>query len=203
MATGRVPNKDILEVANTGVELNQCGYINTDEYLQTNVPGIWALGDIVGRYLLKHSANLEAAYASNSILDPENRAPVDYHAMPHPVFASPQVVPASLTQQEVAGRGAAYITPIYNYSDTAYGASIEDHDRFVKMLADPETEEILGCHVIGTDAATLIQEVANATRSCAGVDTILQSIYVHPALPELVQRAFGGLPVWPAAVSYT
>ena len=115
--------------------------------------------------------------------------------MPHPVFASPQVAPASLSQQEVAGRGAAYITPIYNYSDTAYGASIEDHDRFVKMLADPETEEILGCHVIGTDAATLIQEVANATRSCAGVDTILQSIYVHSALPEVVQRAFGGLPV--------
>ena len=139
MATGRVPNKDILAVANTGVELNQCGYINTDEYLQTNVPGIWALGDIVGRYRLKHSANLEAAYASNNILDPENQAPVDYHAMPHPVFASPQVAPASLSQQEVAGRGAAYITPIYNYSDTAYGASIEDHDRCVKGLAAPET----------------------------------------------------------------
>ena len=63
------------------------------------------------------------------------------------------------------------------------------------MLSDPETEEIPGCHIIGTDAATLIQEVANAVRSRAGVDAIHQSIYVHPSLPEVVQRAFGGLPV--------
>ena len=100
-----------------------------------------------------------------------------------------------LTQQEAEGRGAAYITSTYNYSDTAYGAPIEVHDGFVKVLADHETEEILGCHIIGTDAATLIQEVANVMRSRAGVDTILQSIQVHSALPEIVQRAFGGLPV--------
>ena len=67
--------------------------------------------------------------------------------------------------------------------------------RLTKVLADHETEEILGCHIIGADAATLIQEVANAMRSRAGVDAILQSIYVHSALPEVVQRAFGGLPV--------
>ena len=60
------------------------------------------------------------------------------------------------------------------------------------MLSDPETEEIPGCHIIGTDAATLIQEVANAVRSYAGVDAIPQSIYVHPALPKVVHRAFGG-----------
>ena len=75
-----------------------------------------------------------------------------------------------LTQQEAEGRGAAYITSTYNYSDTAYGAPIEVHDGFVKVLADHETEEILGCHIIGTDAATLIQEVANVMRSRAGVD---------------------------------
>ena len=65
----------------------------------------------------------------------------------------------------------------------------------MKVLSDPATEEIPGCHIIGTDAATLIQEVAHAVRLSAGVDAILQSIYVHPYLPEVVQRAFGGLPV--------
>jgi pyruvate/2-oxoglutarate dehydrogenase complex dihydrolipoamide dehydrogenase (E3) component len=109
MATGRVPNSDILEVAKTGVRTNQRGYVDTDEFLETNVPGIWALGDIVGRFLLKHSANLEAAYASNNILDPENKVAVDYHAMPHAVFASPQVASVGMTQQEVEGRGAAYV----------------------------------------------------------------------------------------------
>ena len=195
MATGRVPNTDILEVAKTGVELNSRCYICTDEYLQTNVPGIWALGDIVGRYLLKHSANLEAAYASNNMLNPGNQVAVDYHAMPHAVFASPQVASVGMTEQEAEGRGASYVAATYNYSDTPYGASIEDKDGFVKVLADPETGEILGCHIIGTDAATLIQEAANVMRGRMGVDAILQSIYVHPALPEVLQRAVGALPV--------
>ena len=195
MATGRVPNTDILEVAKTGVEVNSRGYIGTDEYLQNNVPGIWALGDIVGRYLLKHSANLEADYASNNMLNPGNQVAVDYHAMPHAVFASPQVASVGMTEQEAERRGAAYVAATYNYSDTAYGASIEDKDGFVKVLADPETGEILGCHIIGTDAATLIQETANVMRGRMGVDAILQSVYVHPALPEVLQRAVGALPV--------
>ena len=150
---------------------------------------------IVGRYLLKHSANLEAAYASNNILEPDHQAAVDYHAMPHAVFASPQVASVGMTQQEAEGRGAAYVTSTYNYSDTAYGASIEDKDGFVKVLADPESGEILGCHMIGTDAATLIQEAANVMRVRGGVDAITQPIYVHPALPEVMQRAVGQLPV--------
>ena len=195
MATGPVPNTDILEVAKTGVEVNSRGYIGTDEYLQTNVPGIWALGDIVGRYLLKHSANLEAAYASNNMLNPGNQVAVDYHAMPHAVFASPQVASVGMTEQEAEERGAAYVAATYNYSDTAYGASKEDKDGFVKVLADPETGEILGCHIIGTDAATLIQEAADVMRGRMGVDAILQSVYVHPALPEVLQRAVGALPV--------
>ena len=89
----------------------------------------------------------------------------------------------------------SYRTSTYNYSDTAYSASIKDHDGFVKGLADPETEKILGCHIIGTGTATLIQEMANAMRSRVGVDAIVQSNYGHPALPEVVQRAFAGLPV--------
>ena len=99
-----------------------------------------------------------------------------------------------LTEQEAEGRGAAYVTATYNYSDTAYGASIEDKDGFVKVLAEPASGEILGCHIIGTDAATPIQEAANAMRARLSTDTITQSIYVHPALPEVVQRAFGALP---------
>ena len=195
MATGRVPNTGILNVAATGVDVDDQGFVKTDEYLRTNVAGVWALGDIVGKYLLKHSANLEAAYATNNIFNPTNLVPVDYHAMPHAVFASPQVASVGLTEQELEGRGFPYVAATYNYSDTAYGSSIEDNDGFVKVLAEPESGEIWGCHIIGTDAATLIQEVANAMRLRLPVDAITQSIYVHPALPEVVQRAFGQLPL--------
>ena len=193
LATGRVPNSDRLGVEQTGVEVDSKGFIPTDPYLQTNVPGIWALGDIVGKYLLKHSANLEAAHAAHNIFNPDNKVAVDYHAMPHAIFSSPQVAGVGLTEREAVASGLPYTAATYDYRNTAYGSSIEDGDGFVKVLAHVETVEILGCHIIGTDASILVQEVVNAMRLRAPVDAITQSIYVHPALPEVVQRAFGAL----------
>ena len=193
LATGRVPNTDLLEVANTGVKTNSAGFITADEFLETNVPGIWTLGDIVGRYLLKHSANLEAAYVAHNIFNPDRKVAVDYHAMPHAIFASPQVAGVGLTEKEAAQLDLPYSTATYDYYNTAYGSSIEDRDGFVKVLANEETREILGCHIIGSEASILIQEVVNAMRAGLTTDAITQSIYVHPALPEVVQRAFGAL----------
>ena len=193
LAAGRVPNTDILDVAKTGVELDERGYVWTDEYMETNVPGVWALGDIVGRYLLKHSANLESAYAANNMFNPGNKVPVDYYGMPHAIFASPQVAGVGLTEQAARENGLSHVAASYRYYDTAYGASIEDKDGFVKVIADPETNEILGCHIIGTDASALIQEAANAMRLRLPTGSITQSIYVHPALPEVVQRAFSSI----------
>jgi dihydrolipoamide dehydrogenase len=193
IATGRVPNTDILAVSSTGVETDDRGFVETDQYLETSVPGIWALGDIVGKYLLKHSANLEAAYAAHNIFNPENKVAVDYRAMPHAIFASPQVASVGITEQQANDQGRHYVTSTYDYYDTAYGSSIEDRDGFVKVLADPDNGEILGCHIIGTDASMLIQEAVNAMRMGLTTNAITQSIYVHPALPEVVQRAFGAL----------
>ncbi|MFQ5933601.1 MAG: mycothione reductase [Dehalococcoidia bacterium] len=195
MATGRIPNTDLLEVANTGVEVDGRGFVKTDEYLETRVPGIWALGDIVGKYLLKHSANLEAAHVSYNIFNPDHKVAVNYRAMPHAIFASPQVASVGLTEQEARKQDTHYVATIYDYHNTAFGSSIEDRDGFVKVLANPESGEILGCHIIGSEASILIQEAVNAMRLRLSTDTITQSIYVHPALPEVVQRAFGALPV--------
>ena len=194
LAVGRVPNTDLLEVAKSAVEVDDAGFVVTDEYLETNVPGVWALGDIVGRYLLKHSANLEAAYVANNAFHPEQKAAVDYHAMPHAIFASPQVAGVGLTEREATEQGIPYAAATYDYYDTAYGSSIEERDGFVKALAHRETGEILGCHIIGAHASMLIQEVVNAMRMRMTVAALTQSIYVHPALPEVVQRAFGSLP---------
>lgn len=195
LAVGRVPNTDLLDVAQTGVKIDERGFVEADKYLETDVPGVWALGDIVGRYLLKHSANLEAAYVAHNIFNPENRVAVDYHAMPHAVFASPQVASVGLTERQAREQGLPYVASTYRYYDTAYGSSIEDRDGFVKAMAQRETGEILGCHIIGSEASILLQEVANAMRMRLTADAITQSIYVHPALPEVVQRSFGSLRV--------
>ena len=193
IATGRIPNTDWLHVEASGVETDDRGFVKTNEYLETGTPGVWALGDIVGRYLLKHSANLEAAYATHNIFNPGQQMPVDYTAMPAAIFSSPQVASVGLTEQAAEEQGVPYLSATYDYSDTAYGSSIEDNDGFVKVLAHHDTDAILGCHIIGAHASVLVQEVANAMRLGLTTDAITQSIYVHPALPEVVQRAFGSL----------
>jgi mycothione reductase len=194
IATGRIPNTDLLGAEQCGVQLDESGFVRTDEYLRTNVPGVWALGDIVGAYMLKHSANLEAAHVAYNILHPDDLQAVDYHAMPHAVFGSPQVGSVGLVEREARERGVRHIVGSYEYDQTAWGSSIEDHDGFVKVLADPDSGEILGCHVLGADAATLIQGVANLIRSRLTVDVMRRAIFVHPALPEVVQAAFAKLP---------
>jgi mycothione reductase len=195
IATGRQPNSDTLALERTGVELDGRGFIKTDDYLQTTVPCIWALGDIVGEYLLKHSANLEAGHVAHNVLHPDDRIPVDYHAMPHAIFGSPQVGSVGLTERQAQDRSVEHVIGTYDYDQTAFGSSIEDHDGFVKVLADPASREIVGCHILGSDASTLIQGVANLMRSHMTVDVVRQAIFIHPALPEVVQRAFAALPI--------
>ena len=113
--------------------------------------------------------------------------------MPHAIFASPQVAGVGLTESEAKAQGIDYAVASYDYYNTAYGSFSEDRNGFVKVLAERGSGEILGAHIIGTDASMLIQEVVNAMRAGITVPGVTQSIYVHPALPEVVQRAFGEL----------
>ncbi len=193
LAAGRVPNTDLIEVGRAGVALDERGFVQTDDYLQTSVPGVWALGDIAGRFMLKHGANLEAMFVAHNLLHPDERLRMDYHAMPQAIFSSPQVAGVGETEQSLREQGRKYLVGRFRYEDTAFGASIEDHDGFVKVLADEKGEELLGCHIIGTDASVLIQEAVNAMRSRTGLRAITGSIYIHPALPEVVAAAASSL----------
>ena len=130
---------------------------------------------------------------ANNVLNPDALAVVDHHGMPAAVFGSPQIGSVGLTEQGAEEGGVAYVSGTAAYDATAYGGSIEDHDGVVKVLADPESGEILGCHVIGTDASTLVQEAVNLMRFRLPVDVIARSIYIHPALPEVMQAAFASV----------
>jgi dihydrolipoamide dehydrogenase len=190
VATGRISNADQLDVAKAGVRLTEKGsYVQVDEHMETNVPGIWALGDIAGKYFFKHSANLEAEYVVQNMFGPDKVA-VNYAAMPHAIFASPQVAGVGATEQELKAKGVDYAKGFFRYIETGMGKAIEDEDGFVKVLADRKTRRILGCHILGTDASALIHEVIIAMRAGLTVDAILDAVYIHPALNEVVQRAF-------------
>ncbi|MEF8871526.1 MAG: dihydrolipoyl dehydrogenase [Haloarculaceae archaeon] len=190
VAAGRVSNADTLNLDVTDVETDDRGFIETDEYLRTDAEGVWALGDIVGEYLLKHSANHEARTAARNIFG-DDLEPVDYSAMPFAVFASPEVAGVGAREEELRAADREYATNTYSYEDTARGGAMQA-DGFVKVLIDPQGE-ILGCHIVGPDASTLIQEVVVAMKSGTGtVRDIRTAVHIHPALTEVVQRAFSG-----------
>ena len=150
------------------------------------------LGDIAGKYLFKHSANLEAQYVySNSILN--EKIKVDYSAMPHAIFSSPQIAGVGLREQDLKAKNIDYAVGRYNYINSGMGIALQDNDGFVKILADRKTRKILGCHILGTDASILIHEVIVAMKNNLSVDAISSSIHVHPALSEVVQRAVNGI----------
>ncbi len=189
VAAGRIPNSDTLDLAKTGVQVDRDGFIVVDQYLETSVKGIFALGDAIGRYQFKHSANLEAQYAFNNIVLPERKVAVDYTAMPHAVFSSPQVAGAGYTEQELREKGIHYTKSLYHYKNTAMGEAIEDRDGFVKLLVSPHDRKILGCHILGSHASVLIHEVLVAMKAGLSVDSISRTVHIHPALSEVVARA--------------
>jgi len=192
LTTGRVSNTDILKVEKTNVKTKN-GFIEVNKYMETNVPGIFAIGDVVGRYQFKHSANLEANYCVYNAFNPTKKIEVDYSAMPHAIFTSPQIAGVGFTEQELKEKNIKYLTGKYNYYKTGMGKAIEDKDGFVKVLVDLKTKEILGCHILGYDAATLIQEVIVAMKNKLGVKGITDAVHIHPALPEVVLKAFNSI----------
>ena len=190
VATGRVPNSDRLDVAAAGIEVDAHGHVRTDDTYATSVPGIWALGDLANHFQLKHMANAEIRLVHHNLLHPGQPRRVRFPVVPSAVFAGPQVASVGATEQELQARGQDYITATRPYSDTAYGWALEDTTSFVKVLADPATRLLLGAHLIGPQASTLIQPLIQAM--CLGntVDQVASAVlYIHPALTETVEQA--------------
>ena len=189
VATGRQPNADRLEVENAGIETDDDGYVETNEYLETTADGVWALGDIAGPPLFKHAADYEARHVAMNAVDGERRA-VDYDAVAHAIFTSPQVASVGKTEGELDDEGVEYEVGRFEYTDAPLGLVSKDDRGFVKVLAGPDGE-ILGCHVFGSHASTLVHEVVMAMSSGSGtVNEVVEAVHVHPALNEVVLGAF-------------
>jgi len=187
MATGRRPNTDNLDLKDTSINLDERGFIDTNRYMETSIDGVYALGDIAGNYMFKHSANLEAQYAYLSSIG--ERDQVDYRAMPHAVFTSPQIAGVGETEQELEESGVDYRKSVYNYADTGMGMALKERHGFVKVMAS-KNGEILGVHIMGPEASTLIHEVLPVMRDNGNVKDVQDTIHIHPALNEVVGRAF-------------
>jgi mycothione reductase len=158
--------------------------------MATNVEGVWAIGDIANSYQLKHLANAEAAVAFWNIANPDKTRHQSYKAVPGAVFSNPQVASVGLTEQDAEAQGVPFTVGKRDYAGTAYGWAIVDENSFAKVLVNAETGLIIGAHILGPQAATLIQPIIQAMEFDQRAEDIAQSVfYIHPALTEVVENA--------------
>ena len=190
VATGRVPNGDQLDVTATGVATDDAGYVITDSQRRTNVEGIWALGDVTNPVQLKHVANHEARVVSHNLTNPDDPTEVDHRFIPAAVFGHPQVASVGLTEQQCIQDGLPHRVALNEYASAAYGWAMEDSESFCKLIVNTETRRLLGAHILGPQASTLIQQLVQAMVFDLSVDDVARKqYYIHPALPEVVEQA--------------
>ena len=190
VAVGRRPNSDLVDAAAGGLAVHPDGRIVVDDRQATSVPGVWALGDVSSPWQLKHVANREARTVQHNLLDPGDSRTTDHRFVPHAVFSSPPVASVGMTEQELVDSARRYVRSVRQYSSIAYGWAMEDTTSFAKVLADPATGELLGAHIIGPEAPTLIQGLVQAMTFGQDVRAVAREQYwIHPALTEVVENA--------------
>jgi mycothione reductase len=192
IASGRQSMSDLLHPERSGIRTDRDGWIEVDEHLQTSQPNIWALGDADGKYLFKHVANYESQVVyRNAVL--KSPLAVDYHAVPHAVFTYPEVAGVGVNEREAISKygEADVLIGFYQYENTAKGEAMGAKDYFVKALVQRTGERVLGAQIVGPYASVLIQEVIDAMNTPGqSVSSIRRSMHIHPAMTEVVERAF-------------
>ena len=199
VATGRVPNSDLLDAAAGGIALHPDGRIVVDEQQRTSAPDVWALGDVSSEYQLKHVANHEAAVVRHNLLHPDTPRRTNNALVPSAVFTDPQIASIGLREQDCRARGIPYVTTVQRYGDVAFGWAMEDTTGVVKLVASPDGT-LLGAHLMGPEASSLVQPLIQAITFGLDARTMAEKQYwIHPALPEVIENALLGLPLTPAS----
>lgn len=189
VAAGRASYSKLLKPEKSGVQTDARGWIVVNDKMQTSKPNIWAFGDAIGKHLFKHVANMEAQVAFYNAFT-EHETTMDYHAIPSAIFTYPEVASVGMKEEE-ARKERGVLIGTYLYENTAKGSAMGAKDYFVKVILDKETQKILGAHIIGPQASVLIQEIINLMYTPSGsADPISEGMHIHPALSEVVERAF-------------
>lgn len=194
VAAGRASNSKLLQPEKGGIAVDAEGWLVVNEYLETSQRNVWAFGDATGRHMVKHKANYESVLVARRLLLGE-REPARYDVVPHAVFTDPEVAGVGMSESRALEEigPANLLVGFQRYEDTAKGESMGAKDHFVKGLVDRRNGQVLGCSIVGPHASILIQEVINVMHARVDVRVIQEAMHIHPALSEVVERAFGSL----------
>lgn len=205
VATGRVPNGDVLDAEHAGVKVTAGGQVVVDEYQRTTARGVFALGDVSSDFQLKHVANHEARVVKHNLLqdwdDTDALVAANHRHVPSAVFTDPQIASVGLTENQARAKGFRIKVKIQDYSDVAYGWAMEDTTGIAKLVVDDDTGLLLGAHIMGHQASSLIQPIIQAMAfDLPAQDMARGQYWIHPALSEIIENALLALcgePPWP------
>jgi dihydrolipoamide dehydrogenase len=187
VAIGRRPYTDGLGLETAGVAVDNKGRITVDRDFATNVKGIYAVGDVIAGPMLAHKASEEGVALVETLAG--QRSHVNYEAIPAVIYTWPEVASVGRTEEELKTAGIAYKTGKFPFSANARARANADTEGFVKILADAKTDRVLGVHIIGPDAGTMIAEAALALEYGASAEDIARTCHAHPTLNEAVKEA--------------
>ncbi len=187
VCVGRRPFSDGLGLGDVGVAVDQRGRVTIDDEFQTNVPGIFAIGDVTRGAMLAHKAEDEGIAVAEILAGGHGH--VNYDAIPSIVYTHPEVAGVGKTEEELVAANIPFVKGRFKYGPNGRAMALGETDGFVKMLAHKDTDRVLGCHILGARAGDLIAEVALAIEFGASSEDIARSCHAHPTLSEVVREA--------------
>lgn len=187
VAIGRRPYTENLGLEKSGVELDDRGFVKVDEDFQTNVKGIFAIGDVIGGLMLAHKAEDEGVIFAEILAGQSGH--INYNTIPGIVYTWPEVAGVGKTERQLKEAGINYKTGKFPFSANSRARCMDDTDGFVKILADANTDAVLGCHIIGPQAGDIIQEVVVAMELSASAEDIARICHGHPGLSEAIKES--------------
>jgi dihydrolipoamide dehydrogenase len=191
IAVGRKPNTEGLGIETLGIKTNSKGYIEVNEYLQTNIPNVYAIGDVTGISLFAHVASHQGLVAIDNILGKKEK--LDYNAVPRATFCEPQIGSVGLTEEQAKALGINPVIGRFPFRALGYAISIGKWEGMVKLVAN-ESRELIGAHIIGPYASSILGEVTLAVKEKIKLEELADTIHAHPTLPEAIMEAsFAGL----------
>src|SRR5579872_25555 len=187
VAIGRVPFTEGLGLEAAGVKKDNGGRVMVDEHFHTNVAGIYAIGDVIAGPMLAHKGEEEGVAVAELLAGKAGH--VNYDVIPNVVYTSPQIASVGKTEEELKAAGVAYNTGKFPFSANARARANLATEGFVKILADAKTDRVLGVHILGPDAETMIAEAAMAMEFGASSEDIARTCHAHPTLSEAMKEA--------------
>ncbi|WP_068114102.1 dihydrolipoyl dehydrogenase [Tropicimonas marinistellae] len=187
VATGRLPFTDGLGLEALGIEMTKRGQIAVDAHYRTSVPGIYAIGDVIEGAMLAHKAEDEGGAVAEMIAG--QKPHIDYNLIPGVIYTTPEVASVGATEEQLKEAGRAYKAGKFSFMGNGRAKAMMQADGFVKILADKETDRILGAHILGPAAGEMIHEICVAMEFGASAEDLARTCHAHPTTSEAVREA--------------